>query len=253
MPKIIVNDTVIECKLILFDLDGTLVDKDYRNKALAKTRYAAIKNIAGEDAAGRWAEFSGVDPESYEVDDKGPLSKAPRKEDLTVATTAIWLDGLNWFQAKEMAAKAYAAADAKQSKSFKAKLIPGTEKALKEMHNAGLLLGMGIVTLVRLLIGLPAWSAEPAWVFGAFLGVIGFMIGVGATTDWFKWAKGESTSDHHDWPAGTPRWRRYFGFSLDHKVIGIQYFVTSVILLGAAGTFALTGPWMVPTTISAPR
>jgi len=142
MPKILVKDEIIECKLVLFDLDGTLVDRDYRNKALAKTRYAAIKGIAGDEAAERWAEFSGVDPESFEVDDNGPLSKAPRKEDLTVATTAIWLDGLNWFQAKELATKAYAAADAEQSKSFKAKLIHGTGKALEEMHSAGLMLGI---------------------------------------------------------------------------------------------------------------
>jgi len=142
MGKIIVNDSVIECKLVLFDLDGTLVDKDYRNKALAKTRYAAIKNIAGEDVAERWAEFSGVELESFEVDDNGPLSKAPRKEDLTVATTAIWLGGLNWFQAKEMATKAYAAADAEQSKSFRATLIPGIAEALTEMRSAGLMLGI---------------------------------------------------------------------------------------------------------------
>jgi cytochrome c oxidase subunit 1 len=103
----------------------------------------------------------------------------------------------------------------------------------------GLLIGMGIVTLIRLIIGLPAWKAEPSWVFGAFLGVIGFMIGIGAFADWFKWAKGESTPDHHDWPTEQPRWLRYFSFSLDHKVIGIQYFVTSVLLLGIAGTFAM--------------
>lgn len=142
MGKIIVKDEKIECRLVLFDLDGTLVDKEYRNKALAKTRYNAIKRLAGEAAAGRWAEFSGVDPVSYVVDDNGPLSKAPRKEDLTVATTAIWLNGLNWFKAKELATKAYSVADSEQSKSFKAKLIPGTEKALEEMRSAGLMLGI---------------------------------------------------------------------------------------------------------------
>jgi cytochrome c oxidase subunit 1 len=104
---------------------------------------------------------------------------------------------------------------------------------------AGLLVGMGFITLVRFLIGLPAWKAEPAWVFGAFLGVIGFMIGIGAFTDWFRWAKGVSTPDHPTWDEETPRWMRYFRFTLDHKVIGIQYFVTSVLLLGIAGTFAL--------------
>jgi phosphoglycolate phosphatase len=142
MLKIFVNDTEINCKLVLFDLDGTLVDKEYRNTALAKTRYSAIKKVAGPEAANRWAEFSGVNTDTFMVDDNGPLSKAPRKEDLTVATTAIWLNGLNWFKAKEQATEAYAAADAEQSRGFKPKLIDGVTEALKEMRKKGLLLGI---------------------------------------------------------------------------------------------------------------
>ena len=34
-------------------------------------------------------------------------------------------------------------------------------------------------------------------------------------------------------------WRRYFGASLDHKVIGIQYLTLSLILMVVGGTFAL--------------
>lgn len=142
MPQLRIEDKLIECSLVLFDLDGTLVDKGFRNMALAKTRYNAIKEIAGEPAAKRWAELSGVELPSFNVDDNGPLSKAPRKEDLTVATTAIWLDGLNWFEAKELATKAYAEADAVQSKGFKVGLIPGTEKMLHSLRDADIKLGI---------------------------------------------------------------------------------------------------------------
>lgn len=142
MAKIVVNDTEIKCKLVLFDLDGTLIDKEYRNMALAKTRYEAIQWVAGRDAADRWAYLSGVEHNSYKVDDNGPLSKAPRKEDLIVATTAIWLNGLDWFKAKQLATEAYATADVEQSRSFKPKLINGTIKVLNEMREAGLLLGI---------------------------------------------------------------------------------------------------------------
>lgn len=103
----------------------------------------------------------------------------------------------------------------------------------------GSLVGMGFVMLIRLLMGLPAWNAEPVWVGGTFVGVFTFLIGVGAFTDWFKWAKGEETSDHHEADPSQPRWARYYNLSLDHKVIGIQYGVTSIILLGLAGTFAM--------------
>ena len=103
----------------------------------------------------------------------------------------------------------------------------------------GSLIGMGIVMLIRLLMGLPAWNAEPVWVGGTFVGVITFLIGVGAFSDWFKWAKGEETSDHHESDPSLPGWAKYYNLSLDHKVIGIQYGVTSILTLGMAGTFAM--------------
>ena len=44
---------------------------------------------------------------------------------------------------------------------------------------------------------------------------------------------------HHGPPAGRPAWTRYFGIDYNHKVIGIQYGVTGLLLLMIGGTFAL--------------
>ena len=57
----------------------------------------------------------------------------------------------------------------------------------------------------------------------------GFLGGSGIVSDWFKWARGEETPEHHEDPDG---WEKYFNVSLDHKVIGIQYTVTSLFLAG---------------------
>jgi len=141
MPGIFVGETWIECRLVLFDLDGTLVDKEFRSRSLARARYEHVSKLAGAAAARRWAELSGVD-EEFNVDERGPLSKAPRREDLTVATTAIWLGGINWFHAKELAAQAYEAADRMQSRQYSPELIEGTEKTLRSMKEAGLMLGV---------------------------------------------------------------------------------------------------------------
>jgi cytochrome c oxidase subunit 1 len=108
----------------------------------------------------------------------------------------------------------------------------------------GIALGGSLVTVIRALMGLKAFGwdkttygfTEPAWVVGGFFGTLAFLIGVGAVTDWFKWAKGEEVPEHHVEQTG---WQRYFGVSLDHKVIGIQYTVTALVLLSIGGLFAL--------------
>jgi cytochrome c oxidase subunit 1 len=104
----------------------------------------------------------------------------------------------------------------------------------------GTLLGGSFVTGIRALMGLPAFGnfffTEPAWVFGALMGALSFLAGVGAIADWFKWAKGEATNDHHQ---DEPGWKKYFDLSLDHKVIGVQYTITAISLMGFGGIFAL--------------
>lgn len=104
----------------------------------------------------------------------------------------------------------------------------------------GWFVGALILTGIRAVMGLPPFGlfffSEPAWVFGGFIGVLSFIAGSGIANDWFKWAKGEPTPEHH---ADPPGWEKYFSVSLDHKVIGIQYTVTSLFLLVVGGSFAL--------------
>jgi len=104
----------------------------------------------------------------------------------------------------------------------------------------GTLIGGFFVTGIRALMGLTLFGnfffTEPAWVFGGLVGALSFVAGVGAMTDWFKWAMGEETPEHHE---DKPGWQKYFGVSLDHKVIGIQYTITAIALMGFGGTFAM--------------
>lgn len=104
---------------------------------------------------------------------------------------------------------------------------------------AGTLLGMALTMLVRLAMGMPAWSAEPAMVIGVIFGVVGFLLGVGALTDWLKWMVGQETPMRHGPPEGKPAWTRYFAVDYNHKIIGVQYGVTGLLLVIIAGVFAL--------------
>jgi cytochrome c oxidase subunit 1 len=105
---------------------------------------------------------------------------------------------------------------------------------------AGMVVGAAFLTGIRFLMGMdlfgPSFFTEPAWVFGAFLGVLAFIAGSGIANDWFRWAKGEETPEHRSDPPG---WEKYINVSLDHKVIGIQYTVTSLFLLVFGGSLAL--------------
>jgi cytochrome c oxidase subunit 1 len=104
----------------------------------------------------------------------------------------------------------------------------------------GTIAGIVLVVICRVLFGFdPIWSAEPAWVMGAVIGVVGFMLGVGALDDWIKWMRGIPTPLHHGPPTDKPAWMRYFSVDYNHKVIGIQYGATGFILLMIGGGFAV--------------
>jgi cytochrome c oxidase subunit I len=66
-----------------------------------------------------------------------------------------------------------------------------------------------------------------------------FLLGLGAFDYWLYWASGARTrpEDHSD--HGARSWRDYFRVNTDHKVIGIQYTVTSFFFLFVGGMLAM--------------
>jgi len=70
---------------------------------------------------------------------------------------------------------------------------------------------------------------------------IGFMAGLGAFTGPVRWLVGRDLT-HADevFLAGKDQGiGRYFRFTTDHKVVGIQYLVLTMVMLGAGGTMAM--------------
>ncbi len=111
---------------------------------------------------------------------------------------------------------------------------------------AGLLgtgIGVAITMLVRQTVGLPAWNPGPVTTIGALVGVLCYLFGVGAFNYWLRWALGgqEANAEHGNHPnkSDGPQWTRYFSFDTNHKVIGIQYIVTSIVLGLVAGALAM--------------
>ena len=102
----------------------------------------------------------------------------------------------------------------------------------------GLGLAIALVNGIRAAMGLEP-DPEAAWVAGAFSGAFTALLFSGVLTDWIKWAAGKKTPLHHGPPEGKPVWTRYFSVDYNRKVIGIQYGVTSLVVLMVGGILAL--------------
>jgi cytochrome c oxidase subunit I len=104
-------------------------------------------------------------------------------------------------------------------------------------------LGFGLVIGLRTLAGLETFQTEqtgyPHVVVPAITAPLGFLAGIGCFDFWLRWAAGGATvaEDHSD--HGATSWRDYFRFNTDHKVIGIQYIVTTFCFFFLGGVIAM--------------
>src|SRR5918996_625609 len=122
-------------------------------------------------------------------------------------------------------------------------------------YRAGLFLILGIlfcavlVTAVRLAYGFSnpfdgsdGWGTnwQNAVLIVSLLGApLFFLVGLGAFDYWFYWASGRPTRPEDHSGHGATSWRDYFRVNTDHKVIGIQYVVTSFFFFFVGGLFAM--------------
>ncbi|MCL6644576.1 MAG: cbb3-type cytochrome c oxidase subunit I, partial [Dehalococcoidia bacterium] len=113
--------------------------------------------------------------------------------------------------------------------------------ALKSVFGAlglgliGFYLGLGIVAILRWLFGYPdAWGGEINIIGGWVLGVFMWLMGIGMWGQWGREWFGLKTYTRQP-----PGWQRYFTFNTDHKVIGIQYLVTFMVVFFLAGALAM--------------
>ena len=99
----------------------------------------------------------------------------------------------------------------------------------------GFYLGLGIVALLRWLFGYSdPWGGEINIIGGWVLGVFMWLMGIGMWGQWGREWFGLKTYTRQ-----LPGWQRYFTFNTDHKVIGIQYLVTFMVVFFLAGALAM--------------
>ena len=103
--------------------------------------------------------------------------------------------------------------------------------------------GFGLVVALRAISGLPIFDTDPTdyphIVVPAVTAPFGYLIGLGCFDYWFRWAAGAPTVPDDHSQHGAHSWRDYFKFNTDHKVIGIQYVVTSFFFFFVGGAIAM--------------
>jgi len=98
----------------------------------------------------------------------------------------------------------------------------------------GFLIGVGFLGALRTARGQSFWEFEVGLSVGYVFALIGWLAGVGGWQHWGReWFGFEAR------PYVLTGWKRYFGFSPDHKVIGIQYAVTFAVIFLLSGLTAM--------------
>jgi cytochrome c oxidase subunit 1 len=98
----------------------------------------------------------------------------------------------------------------------------------------------GLVVLIRWLMHEhPVVDGDAITIVSLIAVPLFFFVGLGAGDYWFYWAAGKRTRAEDHSAHGAHTWRDYFRVNTDHKVIGIQYTVTSFFFLLVGGLLAM--------------
>jgi len=76
-------------------------------------------------------------------------------------------------------------------------------------------------------------------VLGYVIGTIGWLVGLGVFNDLFRQMLGRPVPVLEEEEAGASGLARYFRYTLDHKVVGIQYLVGMIVYFCTGGLFAM--------------
>jgi cytochrome c oxidase subunit 1 len=117
---------------------------------------------------------------------------------------------------------------------------PGFGRALW-MTPLFFLLGMYLTVLLRWWWG---WHPTYDWTVIVAIGAmvaapVGFLSGIGAFDYWLHYISGRPTRPEDHSGHGAYSWKDYFRVNTDHKVIGIQYLVTTFFFFLAGGLMAM--------------
>ena len=163
-----------DCRLVIFDKDGTLIDFPSLWVPIVRARARFIVEEAATEPALERALLRafGYDPDAGRIDPRGPLAIAPRAETAIIGATLLYGAGLSWEDAVAAVRRAYRRADEAVDPVRVARAVPGVAAALRRLRAAGARLAVGTTdTTAQAARGLAALGV--ADLFDAILGADG--------------------------------------------------------------------------------
>jgi cytochrome c oxidase subunit 1 len=101
-------------------------------------------------------------------------------------------------------------------------------------------IGMGLVCGIRAIAGWKVLEWEDiVLVGGMVMAPLGFLGGLGGFDYWLRYMGGAPTGEEDHSSHGAKSWKDYFRINTDHKVIGVQYVVTTVVFFIIGGLLAM--------------
>jgi phosphoglycolate phosphatase len=115
----------IDCRLIIFDKDGTLIDFTATWVPLIRKRVSFLLKALGredQELAALLLKSWGIDPSSGKIDPRGPCPVSPRSDEIVIGTMALYQQGYPWDESKQRVAVAFDEADA--DGDWRGKVLP---------------------------------------------------------------------------------------------------------------------------------
>jgi len=133
-----------ECRMVVFDKDGTLIHFAETFVPLIRRRAEIVSSSlgAGNGLKNVLMRAWGIDPVTESVDSAGPCPVALQSEEVIIGSSTVYGEGYTWAEARKTVESAFHQADIDLDRSSLGRLVPGAKEVLKRLKYRGFLLGL---------------------------------------------------------------------------------------------------------------
>lgn len=142
MGRLKVLDNLIECRAVVFDKDGTLIDYHLVLESLFRSRLEAFTRFFGKESEKDFAKICGYDLKTGSIDPGGPLNTASRREEEILCAGLIFEKGIPFPSARELAHQIFQEAEDSLDIETHLRPLPHAEELLRELNFKGFLIAL---------------------------------------------------------------------------------------------------------------